>query len=336
MIDANKLLREFNEYYARSLPEATALRACRVVIFGLGAVGGYVADGVAHHGANVTGIDRDRIERANLVRHYISDPAYIGQPKATAVAAKLRRELPALQDIRSITGDIARLTREQMEELFVSASLIVAATGRDELDRVLDGWAHYTGVPILFPSLWAGQDAVLGDLQIVAWNRPTRRGACFECLRPPRETPAPPAEAQPGLGIEVMRVASLTTEVALALLTDSPNRRALTANLDRGVTYFLIPRWPPSLRPVLTTPRRSCTACASSASTTAGMTVSVRLRDWVMGGSLVTTILCHQFVPGFDYVATILFVTVVGFWWRGRLPTFEQVADVVRRTFEGR
>lgn len=336
MIDTNKLLHEFNAYYARNLAEATALRACRVVIFGLGAVGGYVADGVAHHGANVTGVDRDRIDRVNLARHYVSDPAYIDQPKAAAVAAKLRRELPGLQDIRSIAGDIARLTREQMEELFASASLVVAATGRDEIDRVLDGWARYTGVPILFPSLWAGQNAVLGDLQVVAWNRPRRRGACFECLRPPRETPAPPAEAQPGLGVEVRRVASLTTEVALALLTDNPNRRAVTANLDRGVTYFLIPRWPPSLRPVLTTPRRTCVACASPTTATTGAALRVRMRDWVMGGSLVTTVLCHQFIPGFDYAATILFVTAAGFWWRGRLPTFERAADVVRRTFEGR
>jgi molybdopterin/thiamine biosynthesis adenylyltransferase len=336
MIDANKLLREFDDYYARNLAEATSLRACRVVIFGLGAVGGYVAHGIAHHGANITGVDRDYIERVNLARHYVSDPAYIGQPKAAAVAEKLRRELPALQDIRSIAGDIARLTRAQVGELFASASLVVAATGRDDLDRFLDGWARFTRIPILFPSLWAGQDAVLGDLQVVAWNRSRRRGACFQCLRPPRETPAPPAEAQAGLGVEVMRVASLTTEVALALLTDNPNRRAVTANLDRGVNYFLIPRWPPSLRPVLTTPRRGCAACASSARAATSASFSIRTRDWVAGGSLVTTILCHQFLPGFDYAATILFVTVAGFWWRGRLPSFERVADAVRRTFEGR
>ncbi len=337
MIDPEQL-RQFNIHYSRNLAEANRRRTLTVVIFGVGAVGGFIASWLARHGVSLLIIDMDRVDTANLMRFVLSDRKWLGWFKAEALAQQLRSEVPALQSIRSLVADARALTWQQFNDIF-GANLVIASTGNTALDRILDQWARFRGVPILFPSLLAGHDSFLGDLQVVAWNLfATRRGACFSCQRPERIGEPPAAEAQQGAAIDVLRVAELTTDIALTLLTDSPQRHALVRGLERGINYFLIPHWPPAPRRVLTSARTGCPVCqpVPAAARMPNFRIAVAPRDWAMGGSLVATVLCHQFIPGFDYAATILFVTVAGFWWRGRLPTFERVADVVRRTFEGR
>ncbi len=337
MVDPERL-REFNAHYARSLAEATALRGLTVVVFGVGAVGGFVASWLARHAVGLVVVDMDQISLVNLPRFVLTDPSLVGQFKATALAHQLRYELPALQSIRSIVADIRRLTHQQFDEIFSQASLVVASTGRTDLDRILDQWARFRGVPIVFPSLLAGHDTFLGDLHVVAWNLfAARRGSCFSCLRPQQQVEPPPAEAQQGAAIDVLRVAELTTDVALTLLTDSPKRRALVRGLEGGINYFVIPHWPPAPRRVRTTARTGCPVCqAAPTSTVAASGFTIATRDWVMGGSLVGTILGHQFIPGFDYAATILFVAVAGLWWRGRLATFDEVVARIRGILERR
>lgn len=335
MNEAERLLFDFNEFHVRS-PIANQLRGQLVVGLGAGAVGSFVTAYLAHHGCDVRTIDADRLETPNLARHYLSDPRYLGQPKATALATQLRREVPALQKVSSLVANIGQLTREQMADQFKDARLIVAATGQDDLDRVLDQWARHFGIPVLFPSMWAGHATVLGDLHVVAWNMPNRRGACFSCLRPARAVEARPAEAQPGLAADVLRVAGFTTEVALALLTESPNRAALLRNLRRGATYFLIPQWPPSPRAVLAPPRRACPVCSTGRS--AVEPVSARdntvVRDWVIGLTLVSALVWHYFIPGLDALATIVLIVVAGLWWQDRLPSYPEAAAWLRRAWD--
>lgn len=335
MSEAERHLFDFNEFHVRS-PIANQLRGQLVVVPGAGAVGSFVTAWLAHHGCDVRTIDADRLEIPNLARHYLSDPRYLDQPKATALATQLRREVPAQQKVSSVVADIRQLTREQMANLFKDSRLIVAATGQDDLDRVLDQWARHFGIPILFPSMWAGHPTILGDLHVVAWNVPNRRGACYSCLRPARAVEPRPADAQPGLATDVLRVAGFTTEVALALLTENPSRAALLRNIQRGATYFLIPQWPPSPRPVLAPPRRACQVCSTGGSAAAGSAESGSvLRDWVIGAALGSAVLWHQGVPGFDALATIAFISAAGLWWRGRLPTYASIAERVRRWWVG-
>ena len=334
MNEAERLLFEFNEHYARNLTEATRLLTQHVVVFGVGAVGSFVAAQLAHHACGVLMVDGDRLARTNLARHYLTDPRYLDQPKALAMESQLRRELPTLQRIRGLYQDISSLSRQEMDDLFASATLVVASTGRSEIDRVLDQWARHCGVPILFPSMWAGEHPILGDLHVVAWSR-RNRGSCFECLRPRREVEPPPAQAQPGLGVEVLRVASLSTEVALALLTEGPNQAALLRNLDRGANYFLIPRWPPSLRAVITHARGGCPNCSapSLVTTSVEQTGATALRDWMVGLALVSALFWHQSVPGVDAFTTIAFIGLAGLWWRRRLPSHSEVAAWLRRVW---
>jgi hypothetical protein len=186
------------------------------------------------------------------------------------------------------------------------------------------------------PSLWSDNQAqLLGDVHVLAWHlREARRGACFACLRPATADAPTPAEAQRGLAAEVVRVAGLTAEIVLGvLLADSPQHRILMRQLTRGACYFVIPRWPPGLRAVVTRPRRNCPACAAIAPVArqpANLDPAT-IREWSIAAVLGSAVLWHQMVPGLDWVATVAFVGVVGLWWRGWLPSFRQAAAWVRR-----
>lgn len=329
---------EFNSYHARNREQATLLRSYVVLCIGVGATGSHVAGLLAQAGCSLILFDRDVLDAANLTRHFLSDRALIGQAKSHALARKLRGSVPSLQSIRAVQGDIEALTDAELRALLRGASLVVGSSGRDAVDHRLNRAARDLRLPLVIPSIWADNDAqILGDVHVVAWHFADRRGACFECLRPPAGESAPAAEGQRGMSAEVVRVASLTADIVLGLLLeDAPQRLGLMRQLARGACYFVIPRWPPSLRAVRTRSQTHCTVCQRETRTAAGRPTAIRTRDWIAGGSLVATVLCHQLIPGFDAAATIAAVTVAGFWWRGRLPTFEQVADAIRRLVEGR
>lgn len=332
---------EFNNYHARNRAQAEQLRRFVVLLTGVGATGSHVAALLAHAGCSLVLFDRDVLDYANLTRHYVTDRGAIGQPKAHALARKLRAEVPSLQSIRGVKGDIEAMSDAEIASLLQGASLVIGSSGRDAVDHRLNRAARDRGIPLVIPSLWAdNQTQVLGDVHVVAWHLPQRRGACFECLRQATTDAPAPAEAQPGVDAEVVRVASLTTEVVLALLlSESPQFTALMRNLNRGACYFLIPRWPPSMRSVITSPRVDCAACSTTTSVIQGE-VADRLpgplRDWLIGGALASAVLWHQLVPGLDVMSTIVFIGLAGLWWRGRLPSYSDVSLRVRRWWNGR
>lgn len=329
---------EFNNYHARNKEQAARLRDFIVLCIGVGATGSYVAALLAQAGCSLVLFDRDVLDPANLTRHYITDRSATGQPKSLALARKIRSEVPALQSIRGVKGDIDKLTDAELRTLLRGASIVLGSSGRDAVDHRLNLAARDLGLPLVVPSLWADNGVqVLGDVHVIAWHfRDARRGACFECLRPASSDAPAPAEGQRGTGAEVVRVASLTAEIVLGLLlADSPQHRVLTRQLGRGANYFVIPRWPPALRSVITRPRRDCQACSTSSAVTQTHPVNdmAMVRDWSIGLALASAVLWHHLVPGLDAVATIGLVAAGGLWWRGRLPTYQQTAAWVRRTF---
>lgn len=313
---------EFNAYHARNREQAARLREFVVLCIGVGATGSHLAAFLAQAGCSLVLFDRDVLDTANLTRHFLSDRALTGQAKSHALARKLRSSVPSLQSIRGVQGDIETLSDAELRTLLRGASLVVGSSGRDAVDHRLNRIARDLRLPLVVPSIWADNDAgILGDVHVVAWHFPTRRGACFECLRPVAQTAAP-AEGQRGMAADVVRVASVTAEIVLGLLLETtPQRAGLMRQLSRGACYFVIPRWPPSLRAVRTRQRASCAVCVGpAAEVRRAASLAVRTRDWMMGGSLVATVLVHQAIPGFDAVASIALLSLAGFWWRGRLP----------------
>src|SRR6266508_4693774 len=126
MIDPEQL-RQFNIHYSRNLAEANRRRTLTVVIFGVGAVGGFIASWLARHGVSLLIIDMDRVDTANLMRFVLSDRKWLGWFKAEALAQQLRSEVPALQSIRSLVADARALTWQQFNDIF-GAILVIAST----------------------------------------------------------------------------------------------------------------------------------------------------------------------------------------------------------------
>jgi len=334
-MNEHELQQQFDRHYIRE-PRAQLLLGRRIVVAGAGAMGSFVTAHAARSGADVLTVDNDHLLPENALRHEVREARWLYRRKATALAEKLRSELPQLQWIQDLVADLEALTLDDYREMLRGASLVIGCTGRDRIDRVLDRVARELRIPFIAPSLWAGQQPILGDLFIGAWNIPNR-GACFSCLRPPRLAAPPPAEAQPGFEAEIQRIASLTAEVGLALLLpDSPPHAALVEQLRRGANYMLFPRWPPAPHTVVIRPRSNCAVCRPQRGRrSTAPTITIPARDWIMGGTLAVIAVLHQFVPGFDHVAAFVFIPLAVLWWRGLLPSFAAVAIAVRRFFEG-
>ena len=67
------------------------LKASRVAVFGVGGVGGYVAEALARSGVGAFDlIDRDRVSITNLNRQIIATMKTIGMDKTEAMAARIR------------------------------------------------------------------------------------------------------------------------------------------------------------------------------------------------------------------------------------------------------
>ncbi len=330
---------EFNEYHARNREQATQLQQFVVLCVGVGATGSHVAALLAQAGCSLILVDRDHLDYANLTRHYVTDRDAIGQPKSFALARKIRNEVPDLQSIRGVNGDIERLSDAELRTLMRGASLVLGSSGRDAVDHRLNIAARDLRLPFIAPSLWADNQAqLLGDVHVIAWHLSTRRGACFECLRPQSTSAPAPADAQRGLSAEVVRVASLTAEIVVGLLlTDSPQHGVLMRQLARGACYFVIPRWPPSLRAVITRPRPGCPACAADVPAIhQPMDLdATTLRDWAIGTGLASAVFWHQLIPGLDAASAIGLVGIAGLWWRGRLPSYVDVSTRVRHWLNG-
>ena len=327
---------EFNNYHARNREQATRLRQFVVLCIGVGATGSHVAGLLAQAGCSLILFDRDVLDPANLTRHFISERATVGQSKSHALARKLRGEVPALQSIRGVKGDVEKLSDIELRTLLRGVSLVLGSSGRDAVDHRLNLATRDLGLPLVVPSLWAdNQVQLLGDVHVLAWHlRDARRGSCFECLRPASADAPSPAEAQRGTAAEVVRVASLTAEVVLGLLlADVPQRAVLMRQLSRGANYFVIPRWPPALRAVITRPRRGCPACAAQGTEVdaAATLASAGARDVLVGATLASSVFWHQIVPGLDATATLSLIGFAALWWRGRLPTFQQTSRWLRR-----
>ena len=72
------------------------LRRAHVVLFGLGGVGGYVAEALARAGVGaLTLVDDDRVAESNLNRQIIALTTTVGMPKTQAAAQRVLAINPA-------------------------------------------------------------------------------------------------------------------------------------------------------------------------------------------------------------------------------------------------
>ena len=123
------------------------LRQAHVALFGVGGVGGYVAEALARSGVGAIDlIDPDQVNLTNLNRQIVALHSTLGQPKAEAMARRLRDINP---EIRVTVRPLFYLP-ETAEQVDIGVYDYIA----DAIDTVtaklnLIERAHESGVPII-------------------------------------------------------------------------------------------------------------------------------------------------------------------------------------------
>ena len=137
----------------RSGPDAPALRALRVVQFGAGALGGYVATTLAESGLGFLEIvDGDVLLPGNVVRH-VAGHAQVGSAKVDAVKAVIKDHAPWTE---VVVFRESPLTPGVIRKRIAGAELIIDATGNQSFTEALAIVALGEGKPLISGALYRG------------------------------------------------------------------------------------------------------------------------------------------------------------------------------------
>lgn len=146
--------------YERNLPalsegEQRLLAQKTVAVVGCGGLGGYLAEYLGRLGVGtIRLIDGDCFEESNLNRQLLSEPSRLGQSKAEAAAARLRRINPEI----TVESYPVFLTAENVPKLLSGCDMVL-----DGLDNVAGRKVlAAAGLPCVFGGIggWAAQAAL--------------------------------------------------------------------------------------------------------------------------------------------------------------------------------
>jgi molybdopterin/thiamine biosynthesis adenylyltransferase len=205
------------------------IRAARVAVVGLGALGSVQADLLARAGVgSLRLIDRDFVELSNLQRQTLYDEsdAAEGLPKAIAAARRLARVNSEVQ-IEPLVSD---LSPGNIEEALERTDLILDATDNFETRYLINDFAVREGVPWIYGAAVASYGLKLAIVPGLT--------ACFRCVYPESPRGAQPTcETEGVLGPVTAAIASLQAADALKILAcgrDSIAARLTTIDVWTG------------------------------------------------------------------------------------------------------
>jgi hypothetical protein len=282
-----------------------------VLIVGAGAVGGFLAEELARIGFSpLRLVDRDVLETENLVRHPLGAPR-LGQPKAPALAARIRAEFPPC-DATGVYADFLDLPDAEQRALVREADVVVAATDSAACQRHVNALALDVGRPAAFPAVWVDpriRDAEVGE---ILWVLPDRRTPCYECAVAFRRGTAD-TDAARGARVDIQLVALATAQVVTALAHPDDDRSAILDPRRNAIYLHGLTPTSPGVRATfpalglssrnvrIAFPERPCPVCHASrytdgdpAADEAPATGPGRLSPWVAVAVLfavVTTLL---------------------------------------------
>jgi len=155
------------------------LAAARVLVVGVGATGGAIANSLARAGVGLTLVDRDFLERHNLQRQTLFEDADVerGAPKAVAAAEYLRRVDPDLP----VAAHATDVHAGNVLELAAGHDVLVDGTDNFATRFVVNDAAVRLGIPWVYCGAIAAHGALM---TIVAGGRP-----CLRCLYPDAPPP---------------------------------------------------------------------------------------------------------------------------------------------------
>ncbi len=213
----------------RAGPDAAIVKHRKVVIFGVGALGGHVAVTLAESGvATIRIVDGDLLAPGNVVRH-VAGRSHTGGRKVDAVRSIIEEHAP-WTEVEAVSPDINPRGPSEISQLIGDAELIVDATGEDSFVHSVARIAEDLNVPLVSGALYRG--GFIGRVQRQAldddgaiYSRP--ESSNYPAIPPARD---PAADlATPSLGCSapvnnappstVLACASQISQVALDVLT---------------------------------------------------------------------------------------------------------------------
>lgn len=222
-----------------------ALAGARVVVVGVGALGGIQADLLARAGVGQLDlVDRDIVDITNLQRQTLFDEADVGRPKAEAAAERLR-EVNSSIEVRAHATDFSA---RPGEKLVAGASAAVDGTDNLGTRFVLNDLCVKHGLPWVYA-------AAVSTYGMVFPADP--KGPCFECVFPQE----PPRGS----------LATCDTVGVLNTLTVGVGAFAANLTLLRLIGQAVEPRLysfemlSPSVEGLLLSKRDACAACGKRA-----------------------------------------------------------------------
>ncbi|MBE2184185.1 MAG: ThiF family adenylyltransferase [Anaerolineae bacterium] len=214
-----------------------ALAQKRVGVIGLGSGGSFAAVSLAMSGVKqFTLIDDDLLEAANVLRH-AADLSDVGRPKVEAVADLIHRRSPDAE-IETIFGRI-----EDHSDALDRLDLLIAAVDGELAKYIINQVCLERGLTAVYAGVYARGEG--GDVVIIQPNN----GPCYACwaaelrgeILVSRDEDQEldygmigedgTLEAEPGLWLHVVRVASAQTDIALNhLLIGTDAHREMPGN----------------------------------------------------------------------------------------------------------
>ena len=139
----------------RSGPDAEIIKGRRVVLFGVGALGGHVAVTLAESGIeHLKIVDSDLLSPGNVVRH-VAGNDQVGVAKVNAVEAVIRNHAP-WTEVDSIKPSVNPGGRQEIAQLVEDADVVVDATANDAFVYPVALVAEVLGKPLVSGALLRG------------------------------------------------------------------------------------------------------------------------------------------------------------------------------------
>jgi len=150
-----------------------SFRGKSILIVGVGA-GSYEVEKLARFCPRELKLcDFDRVEISNLVRTaYTYEDAVLGRLKVDAMAARVQAINPFL-GVVTYPYNILEMTRDELDDLFDGADLVVAGTDQFAAQALVNREAVRRGIPAVFNRNQAGARVV--------WSVPGETG-CYRCV----------------------------------------------------------------------------------------------------------------------------------------------------------
>jgi len=170
----------FNHYNIALLGQEgfEILRDMRILIVGLGGLGSFVAQELVRLGAqNLILVDNDRVDRTNLNRQILYEPADVGKSKVLVAAKKLRKISPTV----NIEAFDTRLSRANGSFLVNKADVVIDCSDNIETKKLLNRLCYAGGRGFITGGVgsWEGWVASFPFFKKEDTSLP-----CLECFLP--------------------------------------------------------------------------------------------------------------------------------------------------------